>query len=53
MREAFFNLTGFSRELFNLILGYFAIKLIYHVTLIAIRFIINVWSTIKGGRTSA
>lgn len=47
-KEVFLNVTGFPRELFNIMVIFFAAKVSYMATKRAIKFIINLYSTIKG-----
>lgn len=53
MRETFFIYTGFPRELFNLIIGFFALRFTIYLAKVAFTFIINAWGLIKGGKSNA
>lgn len=49
-REVFLNVTGFPRPLLQLLITLFIGKLTFHIASIPIRFIINTYKTLKGGR---
>lgn len=51
-REVFFNITGFPRPLFYILIAIIGFRLGFMVTKIAIRFIINGWGWIRAGRAS-
>lgn len=47
-KEVFLNVTGFPRAFFNIIVIFFAGKVSYMATKRSIKFIVNIYKTIKG-----